>query len=265
MDKIVTIQYTNSLEELEKQKDEYNKLTYREKKFSDMEQEKLTGLYNNDVYNLIKANILSKDKEEEVQLDNPDSAITEGLDLHNMYNKSKYNANKIDREIKLCNKILEKNKDNIKVQNKLEYLKCIKEINKNDNTTLDRVYLLQVNAICKAKISNKEKKKYIDIIIKDMKKVIMNYDIAISYMYKEDKVEDGIKKATEFVFSNILGTVVGPVYNVVSYCIKRNNSKLMIKLRSSTKPKEDVVKEKDKLENTLKVIQLKKNQLNKEE
>ena len=260
MDKIVTIKYTTDLEELEKQKEEYNKLTYREKKFSDMKQEEISGMYNNDMYKLLKANISLKD--------NPDISINDeslnekvDLDIQNMYNKSKYNNNKIDREIRKCIKKLEKNKDDKDTKNKLEYLKCIKDINKNDNTTLDRIYILEVNTICKLNIEKNEKIKHINTIISDIKKIIMNYDIAISYMYKEDKVEDGIKKATELVCTNVLGYLIGPIFNILVYAIKRNNTKLMVKLKSSVKPKDDLVKEKDKLENTLKIIELKKKQL----
>lgn len=260
MDKIVTIKYTTDLEELEKQKEEYNRLTYREKKFSDMKQEEISGMYNNDMYKLLKANISLKDKPD---ISVNDESLNEkvDLDIQNMYNKSKYNNNKIDREIRKCIRKLEKNKDDKITKNKLEYLKCIKDINKNDNTTLDRIYILEVNTICKLNIEKKEKIKYINTIISDIKKIIMNYDIAISYMYKEDKVEDGIKKATELVCTNVLGYLIGPIFNILIYAIKRNNTKLMVKLKSSVKPKDELIKEKDKLENTLKIIELKKKQL----
>ena len=260
MDKTVVIQYTNSLEDLEKQKDEYNKLTYREKKFSDMKQEEISGMYNSDMYELIKSNILLKDK---TDISINDKSLNEkvDLDLENIYNKSKYNNNHIDKEIRKCTKKLEKNKDDKNTKNRLEYLKCIKDINKNDTTTLDRIYILEVNAICKLNLDKKEKIKYINIIISDIKKIIMNYDIAISYMYKENKIEDGIKKAGELVCTNILGNIIGPAFNIISFAIKRNNTRLMVNLKSSVKPKDDLVKEKDKLENTLKVIELKKKQL----
>ena len=258
MDKLVVIKYTNSLEELDKQRDEYNSLTYREKKLSDMEQVKQTGLYNADVYNLIKNNIDVNTKVDVSVRDPELNKINEDFDIENMFNKSKFNNNKIEKEINKCKKQLEKDKNNIKVINKLEYLECIKKINKKDNTTIDRIYIMQVDTISKLKADKKEKIKYVNDIIKDLKQIIMNYDIAISYMYKEDKIEDGIKKATEVVCNTTMSYIVGPMYSIIQYALQRSNSRLMVKLKSSIKPQDDIKKEKDKLENTLEVINTKK-------
>ena len=261
MDKTVVIQYTNSLEDLEKQKDEYNRLTYREKKFSDMEQMKLTGLYNNDIYNIIKNSLSIQDK---IEVPIHDETLEESIDLENMYNKSKYNTRIIEKQIDKCFKKLEKNPDDIDTKNRLEYLQTIKIINMNDNTHIDRIYIYQVNTLCKMKLSKKEKIKSIDIFLKDISKTIMNYDIAISYMSDENKVEEGIKKATELICTNALGTIIGPAFTILNFCVQRNNTKLAIKLKQSTKPKEDLIKEKDKLENTKKLIELKRKQIEEE-
>lgn len=265
MDKLVVIKYTNSLEELDKQRDEYNSLTYREKKLSDMEQVKQTGLYNADVYNLIKNNIDVNTKVDVSVRDPELNKINEDFDIENMYNKSKFNSNRIEKEISKCKKELQKNKDNPKIQNRLEYLECIKKINNKDNTGIDRIYLLQFYSICKLKIDKKEKLKYINNMIKDLNQIILNYDIAISYMYKKDKIEDGIKKITEVVCNTTISNLIGPSFNIIQYAIKRNNTRFMIKLKSSISPQNDIIKEKEKLENTLEIIKTKKKAIEKGE
>ena len=97
MDNIVTISYTDNLDDLDKQLGLFQNLTYREKKLSDMKQMEITGMYNTDYYNLLRSLILSKSQVDEKDPRDPSLNINESVDTYLM--KTKMYKKIIEKEI----------------------------------------------------------------------------------------------------------------------------------------------------------------------
>ena len=78
-------------------------------------------------------------------------------------------------------------------------------------------------------------------------------------MYGEDSnIETGLKKLSNITINKIGSMIVGPISNILDYTIRRSTNSMMVKLRSSTNPKEDMIKYRDKMENTLIVLKEKR-------
>lgn len=286
MDTFVTITQFDSLKEIEDKKDLFNSLTYRERKISDTKQLELTGMNVNDFYEFMKNNYTGNDPVNT----NVDDVLNEDS-LINKYNKTKFHNTIIDKKIDYYEKELDKanNSDNTtfkalpsmikykgdKILSKkhytyllddnIQYLRTLKKLNQNENTTIDKFIVQQANIIIRLHIDKEDKIKLLNALISDCENIIMSYDISISYMYGEkSKLETGIKKLGEIVVKNILGYVLGFVNGIVSYIVKRSNNRMMIKIRSSTNPKDEMIKYRDTMENTLEILKTKKNLLEKE-
>lgn len=276
MDTIVTMNFMDSLRELEDKKDLFNSLTYRERKISDTKQLELTGMCVNDFYLYMKDSI--------------NNVLTEDSDLRNRYNKTKFNSNLIDRQIDKytgeLNKV--KNLDRLtfkglptiiktngkkelakqeyiyQLEDNISYLKTIKKLNERETTTFDNVMITQANSIIKMRISNETKIEVIDAIIENCEDIITAYDISISYMYgDESKIEEGFKKLSKVTLNRIAGYIIGPASFVLDYILQRSTNNIMMKLRQSTSPKDDMTKYRDKMENTLILLKEKKKSIEK--
>lgn len=276
MDTIVTMDFMDSLRELEDKKDLFNSLTYRERKISDTKQLELTGMCVNDFYLYMKDSI--------------NNVLTEDFDLRNRYNKTKFNSNIIDRQIdKYTNELNKvKNLDKLtfkglptiiktkgkkelakqeyiyQLEDNISYLKTIKKLNERETTTFDNVMIAQANSIIKMRISNETKLEVINAIIENCEDIIMTYDVSISYMYgDESKMEEGLKKLSKVTLNRITSYILGPVSSILDYILRRSTNNIMMKLRQSGNPKDEMIKYRDRMENTLIILKEKKKSIEK--
>ena len=276
MDTIVTMDFMDSLRELEDKKDLFNSLTYRERKISDTKQLELTGMCVNDFYLYMKDSI--------------NNVLTEDFDLRNRYNKTKFNSNIIDRQIdKYTNELNKvKNLDKLtfkglptiiktkgkkelakqeyiyQLEDNISYLKTIKKLNERETTTFDNVMIAQANSIIKMRISNETKLEIINAIIENCEDIIMAYDVSISYMYgDESKMEEGLKKLSKVTLNRITSFILGPASSILDYILRRSTNNIMMKLRQSGNPKDEMIKYRDRMENTLIILKEKKKSIEK--
>lgn len=276
MDTIVTMDFMDSLRELEDKKDLFNSLTYRERKISDTKQLELTGMCVNDFYLYMKDSI--------------NNVLTEDFDLRNRYNKTKFNSNIIDRQIdKYTNELNKvKNLDKLtfkglptiiktkgkkelakqeyiyQLEDTISYLKTIKKLNERETTTFDNVMIAQANSIIKMRISNETKLEVINAIIENCEDIIMAYDVSISYMYgDESKMEEGLKKLSKVTLNRITSYILGPASSILDYILRRSTNNIMMKLRQSGNPKDEMIKYRDRMENTLIILKEKKKSIEK--
>ena len=276
MDTIVTMDFMDSLRELEDKKDLFNSLTYRERKISDTKQLELTGMCFNDFYLYMKDSI--------------NNVLTEDFDLRNRYNKTKFNSNIIDRQIdKYTNELNKvKNLDKLtfkglptiiktkgkkelakqeyiyQLEDTISYLKTIKKLNERETTTFDNVMIAQANSIIKMRISNETKLEVINAIIENCEDIIMAYDVSISYMYgDESKMEEGLKKLSKVTLNRITSYILGPASSILDYILRRSTNNIMMKLRQSGNPKDEMIKYRDRMENTLIILKEKKKSIEK--
>lgn len=283
MDNIVTISYTDNLDDLDKQLGAFQSLTYREKKLSDMKQMELTGMYNTDYYNLLRSLILSKSQVDEKDPRDPSLNINESVDTYLM--KTKMYKKIIEKEIYRTEKNIEAIKDNKKIapykiykrikykddtkfimysyKDYLSYLKAIYGILKNENCSIDREYLVLSDTILDLHVDKQDKLDTIDILISELKSTIKDYDIAISYV-NSNKIEDAVKTINKITLDKIVSSLLGPTNIIISYIAKRFHTASSYKLRSKTLPKKYLEEERDKLSNTLKILEGKKKIIEKE-
>ena len=286
MDTIVTMTCMDTLKDLEEKRELFNSLTYRERKISDRQQIEQTGMTVNDFYLMMKDNI---EGETPTKVD-IDDIIEEGLDLVNRYNKTKFNANLINRQIDRyenelrkikksnaptfrglgsiikCkgNKELSKQEYIYQLENNIAYLKTIKRLNQKENTTFDKVMIAQFDSVAKMKLDIDDKLEVVDAIIENCEDIIIAYDISISYMYgDESKMEEGFKKLSKVTLNRLASYILGPVSSVLDYMLQRSTNQIMIKLRQSTNPKDDMIKYRDKMDNTLEILKEKRKVLEK--
>lgn len=286
MDTIVTMTCMDTLKDLEEKRELFNSLTYRERKISDRQQIEQTGMTVNDFYLMMKDNI---EGETPTKVD-IDDVIEEGLDLVNRYNKTKFNANLINRQIDRyenelrkikksntptlrglgsiikCkgNKELSKQEYIYQLENNIAYLKTIKRLNQKENTTFDKVMIAQFDSVAKMKLDIDDKLEVVDAIIENCEDIIIAYDISISYMYgDESKMEEGFKKLSKVTLNRLASYILGPISSVLDYMLQRSTNQIMIKLRQSTNPKDDMIKYRDKMDNTLEILKEKRKVLEK--
>lgn len=286
MDTIVTMTCMDTLKDLEEKRELFNSLTYRERKISDRQQIEQTGMTVNDFYLMMKDNI----EGETPTKVNIDDVIEEGLDLVNRYNKTKFNANLINRQIDRyenelrkikksnaptfrglgsiikCkgNKELSKQEYIYQLENNIAYLKTIKRLNQKENTTFDKVMIAQFDSVAKMKLDIDDKLEVVDAIIENCEDIIIAYDISISYMYgDESKMEEGFKKLSKVTLNRLASYILGPISSVLDYMLQRSTNQIMIKLRQSTNPKDDMIKYRDKMDNTLEILKEKRKVLEK--
>lgn len=286
MDTIVTMTCMDTLKDLEEKRELFNSLTYRERKISDRQQIEQTGMTVNDFYLMMKDNI----EGETPTKVNIDDVIEEGLDLVNRYNKTKFNANLINRQIDRyenelrkikksnaptfrglgsiikCkgNKELSKQEYIYQLENNIAYLKTIKRLNQKENTTFDKVMIAQFDSVAKMKLDIDDKLEVVDAIIENCEDIIIAYDISISYMYgDESKMEEGFKKLSKVTLNKLASYILGPISSVLDYMLQRSTNQIMIKLRQSTNPKDDMIKYRDKMDNTLEILKEKRKVLEK--
>lgn len=286
MDTIVTMTCMDTLKDLEEKRELFNSLTYRERKISDRQQIEQTGMTVNDFYLMMKDNI---EGETPTKVD-IDDVIEEGLDLVNRYNKTKFNANLINRQIDRyenelrkikksnaptfrglgsiikCkgNKKLSKQEYIYQLENNIAYLKTIKRLNQKENTTFDKVMVAQFDSVAKMKLDIDDKLEVVDAIIENCEDIIIAYDISISYMYgDESKMEEGFKKLSKVTLNRLASYILGPISSVLDYILQRSTNQIMIKLRQSTNPKDDMIKYRDKMDNTLEILKEKRKVLEK--
>ena len=94
----------------------------------------------------------------------------------------------------------------------------------------------------------------------------MAYDISISYMYDdESKIEEGLKKLSKVTLNRITSFVLGPASSILDYILRRSTNNIMMKLRQSGNPKDEMIKYRDKMENTLDILKEKKKSIEKRE
>lgn len=281
MDTVVTMTCMDTLKDLEEKRELFNSLTYRERRISDRHQIEQTGMTVNDFYLMMKDNI---EGETPTKVD-IDDIVEEGLDLVNRYNKTKFNANIIDRQIDRYENELRKvnnsklltfkklgciikckgNKDLTKeeyiyqLKDSIAYLKTIKKLNQKENTTYDQIMVMQFNTIVKMKLDLDDKLKVADAIIENCQDIITAYDVSISYMYGDkSKIEEGFKKLSKVTLNRITSYILGPVTGVLDYMLQRSTNKIMMRLRQSANPKDEMIKYREKMENTLEILKEKR-------
>lgn len=283
MDTFVTMTQFDSMKEIEDKKNLFNSLTYRERKISDTRQIELTGMNVSDFYEFMKDTYIDSNPVKTSIDDVLNESLTD--DLRNKYNKTKLNNAIIDRLIDKyqgeLNKVRNLDKTDFKaifsvikfkgdkklskenyiylLEDNISYLKTLKQINQKENTTVDSIMIKQFDSLCRMRMDKEDKLEVADAIIKNCEEIIMAYDISISYMYGEDSnIETGLKKLSNITINKIGYMIIGPISNILDYTIKRSTNSMMVKLRSSTNPKEDMIKYRDKMENTLIVLKEKR-------